>query len=271
MPIPLHKIEVYKEIFEEARYEPELHQDRIRTVHRELLELKDTYAGNAEIYDLLGMFSCLLDLREDAYRYHNAAITIEPSSWMRRFNFGVTAERFLEFDKSINYFEESLSCNPSDDDAATTWAYLAITYYKTYKPIESLEAFERVLKFPISLDNSLYIIANILKLVKPKRMDAQTLFVLGSLEYFSLALKKSLEFDIKKRDLLLESTNDYFNLIKEKAILAIENKIDFKDVDQEDLKESFKSFQEICKEWNILPVFDEHFDFGIAYDLPARS
>lgn len=271
MSVPLRKIQLYKEIFEETKYEPELHQDRIRTVHRELLDLKDTYAGNAEIYDFLGMFSCLLDLREDAYRYHNAAITIEPSSWIRRFNFGVTAERFLELDKSINCYEESLSCNPSDDNAATTWAYLAINYYRTYKPIESLEAFERVLKLPIGLNNACYIIANILKLIKPKKMDAQTLFVLGSLEYFSLALKKSLEFDIKKRDILLGHTNDYFNLIKEKTMLAIENKVDFKDVDQEDLKESFEGFQGICQELNVLPVFDEEFDLGVAYDLPARS
>lgn len=271
MPLPLHKFQVYQEIFEETRYEPELHQDRIRTVHRELLDLKNAYTGNAEIYELLGMFSCLLDLREDAYRYHNAPITIEPSSWIRRFNFGVTAERFLEFDKSINYWEESLSCNHSDDDAATTWAYLAINYYKTYKPRESLEAFQRVLKLPLSLKNACYIIDNILKLIKPKRMDAQTLFVLGSLEYFSLALKKASKLSSETSQTLLNHTKDYLSLVNDKATLAFKGEIDFKDIEQDDLRESFERFQGICQDLNVLQVFDEEFDLGVAYDLPARS
>lgn len=261
----------FNEIIDECKDSPELHQEKLCSAHGKLLELKKTYPSNAEIYDLLGRISCLLELREDALTYHKAATQLEGFNWRRWFNFGVTVARFGEYEEAIKHYKEALSLNPPVAGLATTSAYLAVNYYKAHQIKAAIETLDKVLELQIDSENTTYLIDNILRVINPKRMDARTLEVLGSLEYCSLALKKASKLSSEISQTLLNHTKDYLSLVKDKATLAFKGEIDFKDIEQDDLRESFERFQNICYEMNVLPVFDENFDFGVAYDLPARS
>lgn len=113
---PQKKVAEYSEFFNECleaqREGRAFDKDLVLKKFKELLKQNKYCGGKPEIYDALGMAASLLGNKEDAVKYHKAAVTINPTA-LRYHNYSVSLSLFEDYEKALVYSEKAIQEEPT--------------------------------------------------------------------------------------------------------------------------------------------------------------